>query len=71
MGVIHLYDYDVTTQELCKGLVWSEQDQRHYCQLVLDAGIESRLAQDMVIGTGCSSSLNSWYCEPNQDKTKQ
>lgn len=54
----------------CKGLVWSEAKQRHYCQLVIDEGADSAQASMMAIGEGCTSPANTWYREPNQDRMK-
>jgi hypothetical protein len=56
----------------CRSLVWSAEDQRHYCGEILNAATpreRERLKEQLYVGEGCCSSLNSWRREPLQDRT--
>ncbi len=68
---IEFYECNEPVEPPCRGLVWSEEDQRHYCQLILDHGADSKLARMMAIGEGCTCTLNDWYRAPNEDRTKK
>ena len=53
-------------QAPCPGLVWDEEQGRHWCKLVREAAEERREAikDGLAIGDGCSSSMvNTWRQE--------
>lgn len=43
----------------CPGLTWNEEEQRYFCQVVLDEPEAAReeLKKRMAIGAGCSSAM--------------
>jgi len=45
----------------CPGLIWSEEDQRHYCK---PAMYSKKIKHELSIGAGCCSSLNTWRKPP-------
>jgi len=47
---IHLYNF----KELCPALYWDDFLKRHFCKNA------KKYKNDLYIGEGCSSNLNSW-----------
>lgn len=50
------------SSKICPQLIWSSENNRHYCGLMLIGGlVGSAYKKELYAGTGCSSSLfNSW-----------
>jgi hypothetical protein len=47
--------------DICPALIWSEKDNRYFCNLMLlpgNIGLEYR--KELYVGAGCCSNLNSW-----------
>lgn len=56
----------------CPSLIWSESDERHYCELMLINGkLGEGYREQLYAGAGCCSNLNSWRYEPLKDRTQK
>ncbi|MCK5617657.1 hypothetical protein KAR91_88145 [Candidatus Pacearchaeota archaeon] len=56
---------------VCKGLIWDEHENRHFCRLGQMPGTMGKMyREEMFMGAGCSSALfNNWRTEL-KDRTK-
>ena len=53
----------------CEALVFDEKDQRHKCKLVMFGNsLSDHYKNELHIGEGCCSSMNTWRKEPIQNR---